>query len=379
MLRIVHIVLNKIVPGQLSGVHRLVYALAEAESRQGLQVSVWDIGSEIMAGDIDEVVHKSFEVSANRLVLSPAMKSALDELDDASVIHLHGGFVPEYFAVARHIRKSRKRIRLVFSPHGDYNELKLRNLSPFMRAYYYLFERPVIRQASLVHLIGPAEVSGYNFFIEKTTPFVCLPNGIVNGAGVHTDSHRPAEDNFVFTYSGELSIFAKGLDMLMECFATLSKNVPNSVQLWLIGRGKDQESLRSIAARLGIADRVKFVGDVSRKRREELFRQTNIFVHPGRSESLAIHALEAAAVGVPMIVSEETNLATYVRQYEAGWYLARNNGGYLLQAMHEAYELFNTDKSRFEGLQQRSILMIREELNWNTLARKWKEVYSGVV
>jgi glycogen synthase len=79
-----------------------------------------------------------------------------------------------------------------------------------------------------------------------------------------------------------------------------------------------------------------------------------------------------------MIVSEETNLGTFVRQYEAGWCLSRNTEEHLRQALHEAYVFYKSNAEGYASLQRRSVSMIREEFNWNTLARKWKEVYSAV-
>jgi glycosyltransferase involved in cell wall biosynthesis len=379
MLQIVHVVINRLAPAQLMGVHRLVYALAEAESKLGLGVSIWDIGDDITAGDIDNVSHTSFAIQPNRLVLAQSMREAIDKLPDASVMHIHGGFIPEYFALSRYIRKSQKQIRLIFSPHGDYSEIRLRSLSPLKRAYYYLFERPMIKQASLVHLIGPTEMNGYNFFMNKETPFVYLPNGIKNSENPREQGKPAGGDPFVITYSGDLSIIAKGLDLLLDCFRNLCNSVSSPVQLWIIGKGKDAENLKTMAGRMGIEDKVKFFGNIPRQKREELFLKSSFFVSPSRIDNGPDHALEAAAVGVPMIISEETNLGAFIRQYEAGWYLSRNTTENLLQAMHEAYVVYRANKEGYARLRQRSASMIREELNWNALAKKWKAVYSGVV
>lgn len=378
MLRIVHVVMNRSFPAQLPGVHRQVYSLAEAESRLGMDVSIWDIGTHRTVGNIDKVDHRSFDVQSNRLLISPAMKVALDELTSPSIIHIHGGFIPEYFALSRYLRKSRKKIRVVLSPHGDYSEIKLRGLSLLRRAYYYLFERPVIKLASLVHLLGPSEVNGYNFFMNEETPFVCLPNGIANGHRHHAGSKKVYEDPFVVTYSGDLSIIAKGLDLLMDAFTKFYLDVATPVELWIIGEGKDREALRAMAERVGVESKVKFFGKIPRKRREEIFLKTSVFICPSRNGSCSDHSLEAAAVGVPMIVSEETNLGTFVRQYEAGWCLSRNTEEHLRQALHEAYVFYKSNAEGYASLQRRSVSMIREEFNWNTLARKWKEVYSAV-
>lgn len=370
--------MNKSLPAQLPAVHRMVRFLAEAESRLGMQVAIWEIGMHQMAGDIENVDHQSFGIQSNRLKISPALRQALDNLAENSIIHIHGGFIPEYFAISRYLRKSARKIRLVLSPHGDYSEIKLRGLSPLTKVYYYLFERPVIRLASLVHLLGPTEVNGYNFVMNEETPFVCLPNGVANGCKSHPDPNRLREDPFIVTFSGELSIISKGLDLLIDAFTKFYLDVATPVELWVIGEGKDLDALKLLVDRSGIESRVKFFGKIPRKRREEIFQRTSVFICPSRNGNCSDHSLEAASVGVPMIVSEETNLGTFVRQYEAGWCLSRNTEEHLRQALHEAYVFYKSNPEGYARLQRHSVSMVREEFNWNTLARKWKEVYSAV-
>lgn len=378
MISIVHIVLNRSIPAQMPVVHRTVRFLAEAESRLGMEIRVWEIGTDLMAGDIEKVDHLSFDIQSNRLRISSALKKALDKLPENSIIHIHGGFVPEYFAISRYLRKTKRKIRMILSPHGDYSEIKLRTLSPLRRAYYYLFERPVIRLASLVHLLGPTEVNGYNFFMNEETPFVCLPNGIPNGSKSPPQSNHLRQDTFIVTFSGELSIISKGLDLLIDAFTKFYLDVATPVELWIIGEGKDLDALKLLVDRSGIETRVKFLGKIPRKGREEIFQKTSVFICPSRNGNCSDHSLEAASVGVPMIVSEETNLGTFVRQYEAGWCLYRNTEEHLRHALHEAYVFFKSNPEGYSRLQRHSVNMVREEFNWNTLARKWREVYSSV-
>lgn len=378
MIRIVHIVLNRSMPAQIPVVHRTVRFLAEAESRLGMEIAVWEIGTDRLTGDIEKVNHLSFETQSNRLKISPALRRALDKLPENSIIHIHGGFVPEYFAISRYLRKTERKIRMVLSPHGDYSEIKLRSLSLLRKAYYYLFERPVIRLASLVHLLGPTEVNGYNFLMNEATPFVCLPNGVANGYQAPANSNQIRQDPFIVTFSGELSIISKGLDLLIDAFTKFYLDVATPVELWIIGEGNDLDALKMLVDKAGIESRVKFLGKIPRKRREEIFQKTSVFICPTRNGNCSDHSLEAAAIGVPMIVSEETNLGTFVRQYEAGWCLHRNTEEHVRHALHEAYVFYKSNPEGYARLQRHSVSMVREEFNWNTLARKWREVYSAV-
>jgi D-inositol-3-phosphate glycosyltransferase len=60
-------------------------------------------------------------------------------------------------------------------------------------------------------------------------------------------------------------------------------------------------SLRSMAAGLGVADDVRFVGALSREDLADLFAMARITLMPSRSETFGLVALESAASGTPVI------------------------------------------------------------------------------
>ncbi len=380
MKKVIHIVLGGNHSKSKPGLRKMVEALALAQANTGLDVSIWKIG-----GHEDESLHlpdsKSFPLKVNRLKLSESLKEAVENLGEETIIHAHDGFVPEFFALSRKLRKARVKHRMVLSPHGSYSELNFRRLSPLKKVYYYLFERPVVKNASMIHLVGPAEVSGYNFFMDKVTPFISLPNGLPD-IDVNESMNREnlITDKFIIIYSGNLQTYVKGLDILVQAFAAFSKEVFSEVELWMIGKGKeeDENDLKYAVKKLGIENQVKFYGDVDKQHRRSLLLKSHVFVQPSRLDCIPVTALEAASLGLPLIVSEETNLGGLVRQYEAGWFLSRNNVKNLTLAFHDAYFMYQTDEATYLKRNHNSYRMLREELTWKSLARKWKEVYSGI-
>jgi len=72
-------------------------------------------------------------------------------------------------------------------------------------------------------------------------------------------------------------------------------------QLWLAGDGPALPDCRSLAARLGVADRVRFLGFVADPR--PLYAAADLAVHASKSESLCNFLLEAQAAGLPAIAS----------------------------------------------------------------------------
>src|SRR5262249_40939853 len=75
----------------------------------------------------------------------------------------------------------------------------------------------------------------------------------------------------------------KGLDVLLEACGRLANNaVPFTC--YLAGQGPLRNSLEVQARRLGLTDRVRFLGAVSNDRLADWYRAASVFVLPSRSE-----------------------------------------------------------------------------------------------
>ncbi len=83
--------------------------------------------------------------------------------------------------------------------------------------------------------------------------------------------------------------------------AALSRLLPES-RFVIAGEGPDRASLENLARQLGIADRVTFLGFVSRMR--ELYLASDVLFFPSFFEGTPMTVLEAMASGLPIVASE---------------------------------------------------------------------------
>lgn len=85
----------------------------------------------------------------------------------------------------------------------------------------------------------------------------------------------------------------------------------DGVELWVVGgRGDDLPKWLSIAATLGIADRVHFVGP--QRRPERYLQAADVFLFPSRFEASPLVVLEAMACGLPCLLSPGSSTGGYV-------------------------------------------------------------------
>ena len=98
----------------------------------------------------------------------------------------------------------------------------------------------------------------------------------------------------------------KNCDGLLRAWAHARGELGNR-QLAVVGAARDEDyaaSLRSLAAELGIADEVVFVGGVPLAETVAFYQAADVFVYPSLNETFGLPILEAMACGCPVVTSD---------------------------------------------------------------------------
>jgi len=75
-------------------------------------------------------------------------------------------------------------------------------------------------------------------------------------------------------------------------------------QVALVGTGNQRDELERLADRIGVGERVFFLGFVPDERMPQAFAAADVFVMPGVAELQSIATLEAMATGLPVIAAD---------------------------------------------------------------------------
>jgi L-malate glycosyltransferase len=102
---------------------------------------------------------------------------------------------------------------------------------------------------------------------------------------------------------------------VVRVFHRVSRQVPS--RLVLVGDGPDRTEAADEAERLGVQERVVFLGKQDSV--AELLACADLFLLPSQSESFGLVALEAMASGVPVIASSAGGLPEVVEHGETGF------------------------------------------------------------
>jgi glycosyltransferase involved in cell wall biosynthesis len=127
-----------------------------------------------------------------------------------------------------------------------------------------------------------------------------IPNGI------NTDEYSYRRENaagkgqpWQLLFSGQL-IPMKRCDVLLRAFA----KVRHDARLTMVYQNPAlEQELKSLAATLGIAERVRFAGKVQPRELAALYRASDVLVLPSRTEALPSVITEAMLCGLPFIAS----------------------------------------------------------------------------
>lgn len=107
------------------------------------------------------------------------------------------------------------------------------------------------------------------------------------------------KDGDVFLITMSRMVRKNAIDVIIRTLPLLDSHV----KFLVLGIGPDEEMLRELARRLGVADRVQFLGQILHSEMPKYLKVSDIFIRPSRSEGLGNSFLEAMAAGLPVIAT----------------------------------------------------------------------------
>jgi glycosyltransferase involved in cell wall biosynthesis len=273
--------------------------------------------------------------------------------------------VPVFSSLAKIFKQYQ--IKYVLTPHGAYNAVAMERSQWQKKIYFHLFEKTLLRYAHKVHSIGQSEVQGLQGIFPKAQSFL-LPYGFERSRG---RACHPKEADFTIGFVGRLDTHTKGLDLLMEAFCQFQKTHPHS-KLWIIGDGEGRAYLEKFIAEKQVKNTTLW-GKKFGAEKDELIAKMHVFAHPSRNEGLPTAVLEAAALGVPTIVTGATNVAEYVHGFEAGIAIDNENTAALVLALErlQAACQNNTAEKYARGAEA----MLDQLFAWPLLVEKYDKLY----
>ena len=104
-MKIIHITLGKANPNRMNGVNKVVHSLATSQKNIGHDVEVLGLTN---TGEIEKI-ERNYHINFYRkktFLLDTSLNVYIDEIDPYnSLVHMHGGFITDFYLIARQLNK----------------------------------------------------------------------------------------------------------------------------------------------------------------------------------------------------------------------------------------------------------------------------------
>ncbi len=207
--------------------------------------------------------------------------------------------------------------------------------------------------------------------IELVTP------GAAPSEGVSTPSQKinarqrlglPAEGRGVLFVGNDFR--KKGLHALIGAIAKLA----DDVWLAVVGQGQNSAEFKAQATRLGLADRVHFLGALGRI--DDAYVAADCLAHPTLEDTFAMVVLEALAHGLPVVVSSEAYCGISALLRHETNALILNHPRDEVALAHALGRILHED-ALCVGLRE-AALAFADRYRWPVIAREQEKIYLSV-
>lgn len=158
----------------------------------------------------------------------------------------------------------------------------------------------------------------------------------------------------------------KRIPDVIKIFNEIQKKIP--ARLMMVGDGPEREPAENLVEELGLTDKVVFFGNSNEI--NEILCFSDLFLLPSQTESFGLAALEAMAVGVPVISSNSGGLPEVNREGFSG-YLADVGD---VETMAQKALSILTDEDKLAEFKQNA-LKVAQEFDIQNIMPMYEQIY----
>ena len=363
-------------PPDINGAARFAERLAGGLVRNGNDVHViapatskeWGTFTEEHDG-VKMTVHR---LRSHRLVIHKTLRFVWPHTLKKKIDLILDGFEPDAIHSQSHLvmgrilaRSGKERgIKLIATNHlMPENVLKYLHLPKFLetRVSKRLWKDSGLVLAKYDHVTTPTKRAA-----ELLENAAGIKNVLAISCGIDatkfTNPTRTSNQPFRILFLGRLD-WEKHIHNLIKAAGTFPKDIDFYIEI--AGEGNQKKYLADLASKLGIADRVKFLGHISEEELPKAYERATVFAMPSIAELQSIATMEAMASGRPVVAANAMALPHLVHHGDNGYLFEPDDVSDFASCL---MKIATADQKELDRLSENSIHMIQSHDIKRTLA-----------
>jgi len=293
------------------------------------------------------------------------------------LVHIHAVFNHACTAAATVCR--RQRVPYIIRPLGTLDPWSMKQKRWRKNLFWYLLGKRMLLDAAAVHYTSAGELEAAERSLGLNHGWV-VPLGVdtarvdnLNGSFLDLFP-APRQKEYVLVLSRLDQ--KKGLEVLLDAFCRLKHDARFSTwRLVIAGDGPSRyvATLKKIVNAHKADNSVVFTGRLDQEAKLAALSHASLLALPSHHENFGLCAMEALAMGVPVLISSNVNLAPQVERAKAGW-IVKVDTGSIQAALAEALTVRGERDRR-----GRNGKMLAAKFDWQVVAQELVARYSQIV
>lgn len=297
-VRVVHVAPQSGGRPTMESMSRAAFAMADAQRSSGLVAELWGLAED--PAPPTRIGDRAFAVDPFESELPEDLARAIGDLDTSALVHFHGGGLPLHQAIAE--RLTRRGVPYVVTPHGAY----MRGAGVLEGPRDRMREAGLLKNARSVHALSEQEQKAIARIAPKV-PSAVVPHGQSIGDGPPRPIQAAGEGRPAVCVAGPLLLRSAGLEDVLRGFARhIAKKGGGT--LWFVGDGPDGPAIEELATELGVQRRVQVVPNAEGATVLDWIEASDAYLCASPAGGMPLEALEAAALGRPLLVTTASHL-----------------------------------------------------------------------
>jgi glycosyltransferase involved in cell wall biosynthesis len=246
---------------------------------------------------------------------------------------------------------------------------------------YYLYDRAQNRKVDMTMFLSQWAESEFNKIYAGPTCVVrsgADPNRFARGGDRQKIRNRFGykENHFVLLWLGIFMPHRRLQDAIEAVSRLKSQGFP--VRLLLAGSDRSFpeyfNSLKALAAQLGVTEEVTFAGKVADEEIQDFYCACDAFLFPNENQTWGLAVLEAMACSCPVLVSRGAAVHEVLTDGENAFLFPPRNP----EALAAKIQSVATEPALRARVAQQGMELVRTKYNWEQFARQVAQVFQDL-